>query len=488
MTCAALGLIAVSDFVVYRRSFSVPFVFDDQFAIVENPSIRRLGDLATVMAPPPEAAGAAGRPWVNLSLALNFSLGGLVPWGYHLFNLLGHVLCGSLVFLTVSLAARRAAVRNAEGLAFAAALLWSVHPLLSESVVCIIQRDELMGSFFCLATLYAFLRAVEDHASVAQGRLWLAASAFACLVGTGAKEIIVAAPVIVMVCDRLLVSGSFASAWSRRWPYYCALAATWIPLAWFIYESKHRGGTVGFGLGVSSWSYLLTQARAIALYVKLAVWPHPLVIDYGTSVVRDLNEVLPRGLLIVATVVGTVVALAKGKPVALLGVVFFALLAPSSSVVPLVSQPVAEHRMYLPLASISILVALALARWLGRWFWTGVAGLSVALGLVTSARTLDYQGERTLVEGSLAADPNNDRAWVNLGTLSSKEGRLEESIRDYRRALGINDFGADTHFNLGIVLDQSRKLDEALAEYERAVRQVRDARVAHAGERVEERA
>ena len=469
LSCAAIGLLVMADLFVYRRSFSVPFVFDDQFAIVENLSIRHLGNLAAVMAPPPEAAGAAGRPLVNLSLAVNFAWGGLAPWGYHLFNLMVHALCGLLVFLTVTLLGRRSSLRNAQGVALAAGLVWSVHPLLSESVVCVIQRDELMGSFFCLATLYGFLQSVDEHRTVFSRRVWAQASVLACIVGTGCKEIIVAAPVIVLVADRLLVSGSFAKAWSQRRLYYCALAATWIPLAWFIYQSRHRGGTVGYGLGVDAWSYLLTQCRAIALYLKLALWPHPLVIDYGTSLVHDVRNVVLEGLLILTLLIGTTAALLRGKPAALLGVVFFALLAPSSSVVPLVSQPVAEHRMYLPMAAISVLCVLALNRWLGRWFWAGVAGICLVLGIATSARTTDYQSERTLVEGSLAADPGNDRAWVNLGTLNSREGRIDEAVGNYRRALQINPLGADTHFNLAVVLDQLKRPDEAVAEYERAV-------------------
>src|SRR4051794_37908186 len=84
--------IGVAVLVAYHGALSTPFVFDDQFAVVENPTIRHLDKLGDVLRPPPFAAGAAGRPLVNLTLALNYALGGLQPWGYHALNLLLHAL------------------------------------------------------------------------------------------------------------------------------------------------------------------------------------------------------------------------------------------------------------------------------------------------------------------------------------------------------------------------------------------------------------
>src|SRR5581483_1797916 len=94
----AVALIALAAGLVYGFALSAPFVFDDQFAVVENPTIRHLGRVFTVLRPPPYAAGAAGRPLVNLSLALNYAFGGLAPAGYHALNLSLHVLAASALF------------------------------------------------------------------------------------------------------------------------------------------------------------------------------------------------------------------------------------------------------------------------------------------------------------------------------------------------------------------------------------------------------
>src|SRR5262249_6656133 len=157
--------------------FSVPFLFDDLAAITHNPTIRSLRRMGTVLSPPNDGSGIAGRPIVNLSLALNHAVGGDDPRGYHLFNLIAHALSGLLLFglvrrtlllrfahaqvgrtvlgepLSLDDARGRECVERLGGdaspyplpIACAAALLWTVHPLQTESVSCVVQRTELLG-------------------------------------------------------------------------------------------------------------------------------------------------------------------------------------------------------------------------------------------------------------------------------------------------------------------------------------------------------
>ena len=201
---------------------------------------------------------------------------------------------------------------------------------------------------------------------------------------------------------------------------------------------------MGFGLGVSSWDYLLTQCRAIAIYLKLSVWPHPLVIDYGTDLVRHASAValLPgdraRLLLVGAARRSLACGASSAAGLSSISPFFFAILAPSSSVVPLVSQPVAEHRMYLPLAAP---VALAVTggdgsrcpqrRRKDSAFSSGRSSPS-AWACLTVRRNADYRSEVTLTQGALAANPQNDRAYLNLGTFASRRGKLPEAIDDYQ--------------------------------------------------------
>jgi len=463
----AVALIALAAGLVYGFALSAPFVFDDQFAVVENPTIRHLGRVFTVLRPPPYAAGAAGRPLVNLSLALNYAFGGLAPAGYHALNLSLHVLAASALFgLLRRTLEKRVSGPSASQLALAIALLWTVHPLLTEAVTGVIQRDEILGSLFYLLTLYCFVRATELPAAPG----WPAGAVAACACGMASKEIMVSAPLAVLLYDRTFVAGTFRAAWRRRRGLYLALAATWLVLAGCMLGSAQRGGTAGFGLGVSSWDYLLTQCHAIALYLKLSLWPHPLVIDYGTDLVTRLADVALPALALLLLAAGTVIAIARRSAWGFLGAGFLAILAPSSSVVPLVTQPIAEHRMYLPLAAVVAALVVGLHGLAGRRSLLVWPAAAVGLGALTIQRNADYQSEVVLTQGALAANPRNDRAYLNLGTFASRAGKTAEAIAYYRAALKLNPNAPDTHFNLAAVLEKNGEAAAALEEYRAAAR------------------
>jgi uncharacterized membrane protein YhaH (DUF805 family) len=123
---------------------------------------------------------------------------------------------------------------------------------------------------------------------------------------------------------------------------------------------------VGFGQGVTWWSYALTSCQSVVLYLKLAIWPHPLVLDYGTDIALNFTAILPYAIVLVVLIAGLAVALRRWPGIGFAGVWFFVILAPTSSILPLTGQPMAEHRMYLPLAAVVGLVVLGLYAWIGR--------------------------------------------------------------------------------------------------------------------------
>ena len=456
MAAGALVFLAL----IYRESVHVPLIFDDHPAIERNATIRRLGPL--VLSPPVTAAGATGRPLVNLSLALNYAWGGLNVTGYHLFNLAVHGLGGLVLWGWLRRTLPKWAGPRAEAIAGWTAWLWLVHPLQSESVICIVQRNELLAGLFYLLTLYAFARSAETPAP----RRWLAVAVAACLAGVLSKEVVATAPLMVLLYDRTFLAGTFREAWRLRWKFYLALAATWVPLGGLMLGTAARAGTVGFGLGTSGWSYLLTQCKALGIYLKLAVWPHPLVLDYGMETVAGPGAVWPQALLVAGLLAGTGWALWK-KPVwGFFGAWFFAILAPSSSFVPLTTQTIAEHRMYLPLLPAVLAVVLAVDR--VRWRGALTGALVLGCGGLTWMRVRDYRTEAAIWEDTAAKVPENARAHASLGHVLAGEGRWGEAAASYEAALRLRPDYADAHNDYGNVLVQLGKKSAALAHYESA--------------------
>ncbi len=475
----------------YANSLSAPFIFDDIDAIRENPTIRTLQG---ALSPPHDGAGVDSRPVVNLSFAINYAFGGLNVAGYHATNLAIHLLAGLALFGIVRRTllgsnpvgrglrcppdtlglpgggrSRRPTDRAADAtpLALVAALLWTLHPLQTESVTVVTQRTESLMGLFYLLTLYAFIRATENPG---QSR-WLVFSVAACLLGMGTKEVMVTAPLLVLLYDRTFIAGGFRAAWQQRRGYHAALGSTWLLLGWLVVSSGGaRGGAAGAASGITPWTYALTQCEAIAHYLKLALWPAPLVLDYGTRVVTDPLQVLPQALLVLALVGGTLVALIRRPVWGFFGAWFLVILAPSSSVLPLVTQTIAEHRMYLSLAAVVVGVVLVAFRWLGRGAL--MAGLLFAAlgGAMTVMRNLDYRSALAIWADTAAKVPGNARAHSNLGLALGAEGRADESMAEWREAIRLQATIPFAHYNLGLALSRLNRDAEAMTQFEEELR------------------
>jgi Flp pilus assembly protein TadD len=471
LLCAAL--IIAAGLAAYHDSFHGPFIFDDVLAISENPSIRRLSALGDVLAPPRQSATAQGRPVLNLSLALNYAAGGLDPAGYHWANLLIHVAAGLTLFgivrRTLLLPATRARFGEASlPLALATAVVWTVHPLQTEAVTYTIQRAEsLMGLFYFL-TLYSFIRGTQSAAP----RIWWVAAFASCLLGMGTKEVMVSAPVMVLLFDRTFVSGSLKGAWQRHGRVLSALACTWVLLACLVISGGgNRSGSVGFGVRTHWWAYALTQGKAITRYLRLCIWPHPLVLSYGTFWMTDpvaaVLWTLPVLLLVAAIVVATV----RRPPLGYLGLWFLAILAPTS-LVPGTTQMIVEHRMYLALAAVATLGVVGGYAWLGRrslWIWPVAAA---AFCWLTVERNGDYRTEEAIWADTVRKSPGDGVAHYNLGhALQTQAARAAEAEAQFRESIRLNPDFADSHDSLGLILEQQPgRLPDALAEFREAIR------------------
>jgi protein O-mannosyl-transferase len=446
----------------YANSLGTPFVFDDGLSIASNPTIRHLGRLREVLSPPIVGAVCA-RPLVNLSLAVNYAVSGMNPWSYHALNLAIHALAALALFGIV-----RRTLPGPGNLwaAWVSALVWALHPLLTESVTFVIQRTESLMGLWYLATLYCFIRGARGAT-----RPWFLLCFLSCLAGVASKEVMVSAPLLVLLYDRTFVAGSFAEAWRRRRALYLSLGATWIPLGyWVLSSGANRDGAAGFGTGIAWWIYGLTQCEAIVHYLRLALWPAPLVVDYGERLAGGVREAWPQLIAIFLLLGGTLAALRWRPALGFLGVWFFAILAPSSSILPLATQTMAEHRMYLPLAALVVpLVLGARALWGGRGL-AAAAILGVVLGGLTAERNRAYRSEVALWTDTVGKVPDNPRAHYNLGVALDQAQAVPEALRHYEEAIRLKPGYVEAHNNLADDLQRVGRLPEALAQIREAVR------------------
>ncbi len=304
-----------------------------------------------------------------------------------------------------------------------------------------------------------------------------------CLLGMGTKEVMVTAPVMVWLYDRTFVSGTAPALCRARWKYYLALAATWIPLALLVAHTGTRGGTAGFGSEVSWKAYSFTQIRAIALYLRLAVWPSPLIADYGRTLGGPPIEMI--GSFLALAILGALTLWGVGRRSAwgFLGAWCFVILSPSSSVVPVATEFIAERRMYLSLAAVvtaGVVGIFAGGRVVGRalgWargreqllgMWA-VAVVACALGLVTANRNQVYRSVLSFWRDVVEKLPDNAGARNNYGNALAESGDFPEAERQLRISLQLVPGYATAHYDLGNVLVSLGRPDEAIDHYKIAV-------------------
>jgi hypothetical protein len=439
------AILVLAGALAYWPALDSPFLFDDRPAIVDNATIRTLAP-STVLSPPNDTP-VAGRPLTNVTFALNYAAGGVNPRGYRLTNLAIHLLAGLLLFATMRRTLRLPRLRgrfggDATDLAFAAALLWTLHPLHSEVVNYVTHRNESLMGLFYLLTIYASLRAAGTR-----GTHWTAVAIAASLAGVFAKESIVSVPAAVLLIDRVLVYDSWAQQWRARRALYGGFAAMWGVLGLML--STGARSAVGFEGGTSAWVYLLNQAQLIAQYLKLTFWPRDLVLDYGVPQALVLGDVWLQGLVVVALAAAVVVALIRKPEAGLLGAWFFITLAPTSSIVPISTEVGADRRMYLPLVGLVVLFVMglfALARRKGAPYGRATLyGVPVVLAALMiwgiTVRNRDFASPLTMAQTIVDRWPNG-RGHYLLGTLLIESGQrrdgmaqLEVSARDYPGAL-----------------------------------------------------
>ena len=469
-------LLAVAGVLVYSNAFRGPFVLDDLKAIAENRSIRSLWPPSGVLSPPPRTA-VAGRPVSNLSLAFNYAVGGLNPTSYHAVNVALHVFAALAVFgitrRTLGSPELETGYRSrALPLAAAVALLWVVHPLLTESVNYTVQRTELLMGLFTLLTLYCSIRAFESP----EGRLWEVAALFAFALAMGSKEVAVVAPILVLALDALFWSKSIREAVRRHWRLYAGLAVVLL-VCLLLVATRFRRTLAGFVRDdVTPWEYGLTQSGVIVHYLRLAFWPNALAADYdGWPLANSIGDVLPFLLIVAALVALTLWSVLRRKKLAFLGVVFFLVLAPTSSFRPLVAEVAAERRMYLPLAAVLALVVIAgdeLRRRLGASAGVGlavVAAVALALAVTTVRRNEVYRTTLGFWSDIVKKRPENPRARVWLGNYLENRGPSPEGLEHLVTAVRLEPNNANSRYNLGIAFASRGRTDEAIAEYQKAV-------------------
>ena len=482
-TLLALLAFPAAALLAWSDSFSVPFLLDDGWNLSGNPGLTRLW--------PPwwawlysRGTGLAGRPVTAFTFALNHAVSGGAPWSYHLVNLAIHILAGLALF---GLLRRALSFPRPEGAlltpgrasaaAFFCALAWLVHPLTIQAVTYITQRLESLAALFYLATLYAAARSLEPDASRKGRVLWRAASAGAFLLAAGSKETAVTAPFAVLLFDWTFAGGSLKRIFSRSAWLYLGFVPGLALLFLLVATGDTAGHAYAGNASFSALDYALFEPRVIWRYIRLAFIPAGLLFDYGQhypGVPGLFASPLPVKLIFAAALAPLLILAARGaflrRPAGLAGALFFLVLAPTSSVLPLflVAE---EHRMYLPLAALAALAGvgalkLAESRKIRASAMVGAAlAVILVLGCLTYARNRDFKSAESIWSDTIQKAPGNPRAYASLAKIAADSGDAGRAITLYERAVSLYPDYAIARINLGQLLHAKGENKAAVDQY-----------------------
>jgi tetratricopeptide (TPR) repeat protein len=479
---AGTAILALLLLVAYGNTFRSPFVWDDIAEIERNTS---LDTLWPAWVPMFEGGRLPHRPLPYYTFALNRALNRTLglrpndPWSFHAVNLGIHFGSALLVWWLVARSLWRLGQTDAGRavtLGWCTASIWAIHPLLTQAVTYIYQRMEILAAGLMAATLCCFVASLDAR----RPRAWLGAAVACAGLAMASKETACVVPLIVAAYAAL---ASHADPDRRNMivrqhlGFFAWLCGTWLVIVGILVVQRGMYPELS-RLGSERVSYALNQPLVILHYLRLVIWPWPLVFDTEW---RRTFAWLPimGGLVILAiTVGGLVVAWRRSPGTAFLLLTFLLLLAPSSSILPAsANRPCAEYRMYLPLAVVVFAGVIGASRAI-RQPWVGLAtAVTVALVLATATRVRNtaYATAPTLWADTLAKEPWNTRALGNLVSLLLRAGDDARVVSLYE---SLGDAVADNleaQARLALLLTRAGRSADAVEAHRRAMALARGA-------------
>lgn len=472
---------------IYSNTLDSPFFYDDFHNIKDNPHIRlkslEFQDLSAAAFKSP----CPNRPLANISFALNYYFSGYEVEGYHLVNIVIHIINGILsYFIAFFMFGQLLQTENAETdggrfpkiqmMALFTALLFIAHPVQTQSVTYMVQRMNSMAAMFYLL---AFLFYIMSRQSTRAHRQWLlfSASILSWVLALGAKEIAATFPLVILIYEWFFVR-ELRLDWLRRNVKYlivllvllCIVVLILVgsdPLQRISADYARRDFTMG--------ERVLTQFRVVVFYIGLVLFPFPdrqnLIHNFPLShslfnpFTTFLSLVVIVGLLILA------IRLAKKQRFISFCILwFFINLAIESSVIGL--EIIYEHRLYLPMLGVALLAGYLIFNCLpGRQTWAVVASVIIVLALsaATFKRNAVWDDDLTLWSDVVLKNPVSLRANNNLGLALKKQGRMDAAVGHFTETLRLSPDYIRARNNLGNIMKEMGKPKEAIHHYNKAL-------------------
>ncbi len=432
-------ILFLSVFAAFFPALTGQWVWDDR-AISENALVAAADGLYKIwFEPSKNAVESHYWPLTYTTFWFEHRLWGNHPAGYHFVNVFLHAL-NAILFLWIL---RRSQSRGSE----IAALVFALHPIHVESVAWAIERKDVLSGLFYLASLYAWIRAKEESrpAFHALGILAL---------------------ILAMLSKSMAISLPFALAFWSIWrdgrlkkndalyliPYLL------VAVAMGAFDAHFANGSESYDSGMSFVDRLQFACRAVAFYSAKLFFPFELTTIYPLW--TEATSKIALGVLACAVIIGIAIARNRARLSVALSVAFYVVaLGPVLGMLDfgyLKISPVADRFQYLP-----SLAPIAAFGWIasglgslgiqktGNMKWLSCGILVFLLGLSTYEQTRRFSSSRELFTDVLRKNPHAASAHHGLAVINAKDGKLEDALKGYRKAIECDERFLLAYLNLG---------------------------------------
>jgi tetratricopeptide (TPR) repeat protein len=458
--------LAVLTLAVYAQALRCQFLaFDDEAYVTENRHVLPGLTFADIGWAFRSVTAGNWHPLTMLSHMLDCQIYGLRPWGHHLTSILLHTANTVLLFLAL------ARMTGAIWRSAIVAALFAVHPAHVESVAWIAERKDVLCGFFCLLAIWAYVK----NRTPARPEPRTTGVMLLFILALMSKPMAVTLPFVLLLLDFWpleRVRGLDWPVWRRlvleKWPLLL-LSALWCGITVW---AQRKGEAVASEAVLPLSERIIHATISYVDYARVLVFPWHLAVYYPYQHHEPILRGVAAGLALAAM---TVLALgwARQRPYVVAGWLWFVgTLVPVIGLVQVGGQGWADRYLYLPCIGCFVMVVWAGAEIAGRL--PAVKLLApvalVALVVVTSRELRYWKDTSALFGRALEVTDNNYLAMTLLGNAEMDQGKSEDAIRLYRRALAIKPIYPEGHFFLGRALESKGQTQEALSEYNQALR------------------
>jgi len=466
--------------IAYSNSFDCSFHFDDgnvfHSSVTEGST--SIGDWIRLF---------PNRPVGMLTFVLNFHLHGLDVWGYHLVNLIIHLINAFLVWWLTWLVLSTPAMKDTEiskhreVMAFLTGLLFVTHPLATQSVTYIVQRFSSLATLFYLLSIILF----------AQGKLWqgdrkiprllFGGSIICAILGMLSKEIVFTLPFAILLFDYCFLKTTplKVSVKDEGFIISCTILVIFLFWTLSIVSLKHFGTIPpiqGYAYSISMKEYLFTQFSVVLTYLRLFILPIYQNFDYDYPIASgffELKTFLSFSLLLGILAAG-ILLLKKYRLISFGIFWFFLTISVESSFLPISQNVIFEHRTYLSGFGFFLALTGAFFYFLkDRYFKIAVMILLIIAAVdtfLTYQRNKIWKNEHTFWADSLKKSPNKARPNNNFGLVLFAEGKTREAIEYFNKAIRITPDFIFFYNNRGAAYAKLGQYQQAIDDYNQAIR------------------